>query len=366
MWPYWFLFALPAIAAISERTERSVVRAPLASTTTALDARHWTPGWMAATVLVASMVGYRFEVGGDWWNYLDLLDQVTGSSLLEVLTSPEPGYGLVNWLSLQFGWDIVAVNAMGGAIFAAGLAIFCRSLPRPWLGLTVAVPYLVIVVGMGYSRQGIALSFVMLGLLALQRQSVWKFVLWIALGATFHRTAVLLLPIGVFVQSKQRVVQIICVIAASVGAYFLVLADSTETLYTHYVEAEYQSEGALVRLLMNAVPALLLLIGWNRFKTIPAAGLWRAFAVLSVFLLVVLFLSPSSTAVDRLALYMLPLQLVVFSSLPDTFTPRGSTRQQLAAVILVYYGCVLFVWLTFSTHAEYWVPYRFYPLELVA
>ena len=35
---------------------------------------------------------------------------------------------------------------------------FVRRQPMPWLGLLVAIPYLVIVVGMGYSRQAIALG----------------------------------------------------------------------------------------------------------------------------------------------------------------------------------------------------------------
>jgi hypothetical protein len=365
MWPYWFLFVLPAIAAFTEQST-PVIRPATNAPRNPFDTSRWTPGWTVATVFLALMVGYRFEVGGDWWNYANFLDQLAGSTLPEVLTSTEPGYQLLNWLSLALGWDLVAVNAMGGLIFAAGLGIFCRSLPRPWLALSVAVPYLVIVVGMGYSRQGIALAFVMLGLLALQRQSPWKFVLWVVLGATFHRTAVLLLPLGAFVQSRHRGVQILSVIVASIGAYYLMLAESTESLYANYVEAEYQSEGALVRLLMNAVPALLLLLGWRKFKSLPGASLWRTCAVVSLLLVVVLLVTPSSTAVDRLALYMLPLQLVVFSALPDTLTARGSTRQQLAATILVYYGCVLFVWLMFSHHAEYWIPYRFYPLELAA
>ena len=31
----------------------------------------------------------------------------------------------------------------------------------------------------------------------------------------------------------------------------------------------------------------------------------------------------------------------------------------------MYYSAVLFVWLNFATHSQYWLPYRFYPLELL-
>ena len=36
---------------------------------------------------------------------------------------------------------------------------FSLAQPRPWLCMTVAIPYLVVVCGMGYIRQGIAISF---------------------------------------------------------------------------------------------------------------------------------------------------------------------------------------------------------------
>lgn len=358
MWPYWILFLIPAFVASTEYT-RGGQRMEVKS-------HRWTLGWIAATFFLALMVGYRFEVGGDWDNYFELLDEVAGQSLADVFTSREPGYRLLNWISIQLGGDVVLVNAMGGVIFAVALAVFCRSLRRPWLALTVAVPYLVIVVGMGYSRQGIALSLAMLGLLALQRRSVWKFVFWVVLGATFHRTAVLLLPIGGLVQSRGRMVKLMWVSATTAVAYFVLLADSAETLYAGYVEAEYQSEGALVRLLMNAVPAAILLLRWKRLRTLPGAGIWLGFAVLSLGLLVLLFLTPASTAVDRVALYMLPLQLVVFSALPDLFTQKEGARRQLTVAIVVYYGCVLFVWLMFATHSRYWVPYRFYPLQFAS
>jgi apolipoprotein N-acyltransferase len=78
---------------------------------------------------------------------------------------------------------------------------------------------------------------------------------------------------------------------------------------------------------------------------------------------VLLAVSPSSTADDRVALYLIPLQLFVLSRLPDVMM----RDQALASVFLVVLCSALiqFVWLNFAVHAEYWVPYRFYPLELL-
>ena len=120
----------------------------------------------------------------------------------------------------------------------------------------------------------------------------------------------------------------------------------------------------MVRLLMNSVPAAILLVWQHRFEFAKAErALWRWFAIISIALLGLLLASPSSTAVDRLALYMLPLQLVVFAHLPDVFGRRGRRNDEWVAAVLCYYAAVQFVWLNFASHAEYWLPYRFYPLE---
>ena len=43
--------------------------------------------------------------------------------------------------------------------FIIGLTIFVKSLPNPWLGYVIAFPYLITVVGMGYSRQAVVIGF---------------------------------------------------------------------------------------------------------------------------------------------------------------------------------------------------------------
>ena len=86
------------------------------------------------------------------------------------------------------------------------------------------------------------------------------------------------------------------------------------------------------------------------------------------------FVIPSSTAVDRVALYLQPLQLMVFANLPEALGRRRCAKNGTAIrsgnltnsgwvlLVLAYYGAVEFVWLNFASHAPAWLPYRFYPL----
>ena len=79
--------------------------------------------------------------------------------------------------------------------------------------------------------------------------------------------------------------------------------------------------------------------------------------------LLLLINSDISIAVDRVALYMLPIQLVIFSHVPDMLNGKKITSQFLVLSVIFYYFCVLFVWLNFAIHAGDWIPYNNYILE---
>ena len=67
---------------------------------------------------------------------------------------------------------------------------------------------------------------------------------------------------------------------------------------------------------------------------------------------------PSSTVLDRMGLYLLPLQLVVFTQLPDVVGARDRANTSWVMAALAYYALVHFTWLNFASNRIYWVPYR--------
>jgi hypothetical protein len=358
MWPYWMMFLLPALVALMMETRRSG---------TALVGEAATPvgAWVVVGIVLTLLIGFRYEVGGDWFNYFHYLDDVAGLTLDDVILNSDPGYQVLNWLSLELDLDIFGVNLMAGGIFAIGLVFFCRNLPRPWLALAVAVPYLVIVVSMGYSRHGVALGLAMLGLVALGKKQIGWFVFWTMLAATFHKTAVLLLPLAALAAAHNRFVAVAWGVGSLGLGYWLFLQDAAEKLYKYYVEAENQSSGAMIRLAMNLVPALVLIVWRAKFRFSEGERrLWLLFALISLALFGVFLVSPASTAIDRIALYMLPLQLVIFAHLPDVLSDeRENDVSPMVLGVVGFYGLVQFVWLNFADHAHLWLPYRFYPLE---
>jgi len=65
----------------------------------------------------------------------------------------------------------------------------------------------------------------------------------------------------------------------------------------------------------------------------------------------------SSTALDRLALYWIPLQLLVGSRLPDT-SLFGISPVLWNQLLVGFSLAVLLMWLFFADNSFTWLPYR--------
>jgi len=344
--PYWLLLAWPIWGCLKGADRR------------------WT-GFDAAliTFVLTLFVGLRHEIGGDWFNYLPYLDRAQGLPLVDVIAMGDVGYNLLNWSFANVSWGIYGVNTVCAAVFAAGLVVFCKAQPRPWLALALAIPYLVIVVAMGYTRQAVALGLVMPALLALEQGKVRAYVAYLAAAATFHATVLVMLafvvpavPGRTLAQRALRIALLVFVGAALVATF---LISRLESLTAGYLEAQYQSEGAAIRVAMIVVPALVLLLWRKRFDLSERQrAIWLPMALVAFACAGALLLLPgNSTAVDRIALYVIPLQLFVGSRVPGMKLVRCSPIQLTLLVIAVVVS-IQVVWLNFAVHAEEWLPYE--------
>lgn len=313
-------------------------------------------------IFLTLLIGLRDQVGGDWYNYFPYLDTSFGLPFADVFKEEEPGYGLLNWIAANWGGSVYLVNSICGFIFSVGLLQFCRAQRRPWLALTLAFPYLITVVAMGYSRQGVAIGIEMIALLALQRDRLLQFLAWIALAATFHRTVLILLILPASTISGNfrfsQLLRLFLLFGAAYGLYSAVIAPDIDYYVQGYIAAEYQSQGALIRVLLCFLPALAFLFNRHRFHLLPdVQRIWTLLSLLAVAATVGLFTVASSTAVDRLALYLIPLQLFVGSRIPDTHL-YGFSSANWNQLLTLFSLAVLVVWLLFAGHSSYWLPYR--------
>ena len=111
MTPYWLLFALPALLALTQPGPSQRY------------SRQWPAEWIAAFLVLAAVIGLRHEVGADWEAYLHHLDLAQDMPLSEALSGKDPAYGLLNWMAVWLGGSVHWVNTACACVFAWGLVV---------------------------------------------------------------------------------------------------------------------------------------------------------------------------------------------------------------------------------------------------
>lgn len=345
---YWLMFAVPALFALLEQPRDRPAPSPI---------------WVVAAFVLAMLIGFRWNTGGDWMNYYRMVEDAAFATDPSGALS-DPGFALIVKIAAGTSTGMLLVTVISGVLMGIGLTRFCLHQPRPWLCMAVSVPYLVIVMGMGYIRQGMAISCLMMGLVTLKDGRVVRYCLWVTFGALFHTTALILLPLGPLAVNRNPVLRAALSLATAVLLFYGLRSARAEELVTNYMTAEMSSSGAAIRLLMTALPSSVFLAFGQRFKLGKTENeVWKLLSLAGIASFLAFFISPSSTVIDRIALYLLPVQSCIYSRLPQAFARTRRNEAFLTVSIIILYTTALYVWLNYGVNSMSWIPYRFYFLE---
>lgn len=342
---YWIIYAFPSLFGMVEQSE---------------DDPHprFSFPWLLMFAALALIIGFRWQTGGDWGNYNDMVTDYFWQTINHA-QGTDPGFDLLLWIAARLPAGMLLVTGISGTLMAFALTRFCLAQPRPWLAMVVSIPFMVVIMGMGYIRQGMAISLLMLGILALSRGSILRFIVYLVVAATFHSTAVVLAPFAAFITNRYRFLTIGMAALLTIGLAGALLFGRAESFSTNYVEEGMSSTGAASRLVMTALAAVMFLVFRKRIVSSPQElGFWRAFAIVPIALFVLLPVFPSSTVLDRLGLYFLPLQTFVAGRLPDAIGRSSKERHFVALAIIALYALAFFVWLNYAVNVNMWLPYR--------
>lgn len=345
MFPYWLLFILWSAGAVQTERRRTLDRRPLA--------------FVTAVVLTALMVGLRFEVGGDWFNYVEIYDSIFYLPLQSALSFTDPAYAALNWLSAQVNLGIWPINLVCGSLLMGGFGRLAWRQPNPALAVLVGVPYLIIVVAMGYTRQAAAIGIICFGLADLSERHIMRFVVIVGIAALFHKSAVLILPISLVPIFRRNFLFGALGSILFLGLFVLLLRDSSDALVANYVQSNYDSQGAAIRISMNVLAALIFLFMKNQIS-MPyfQKSFWTTSSLLAILSVGGLAIASASAGIDRISLYLIPLQVVTFSRLPYTLGTKYRALPSVLLAVIGYSFAVQFVWLNYATNAQEWLPFR--------
>jgi hypothetical protein len=187
---------------------------------------------------------------------------------------------------------------------------------------------------------------------------LWKSIFWVLVASLFHASAFIVAVLIALSYAENRLQAAALLIASAIPAYY-VLFSTFDSYLKRYGQHRVDSGGVTFRLAMNAVPALILLIKGSRsFSPRGEHAFWRALALLSLALLPTMLYLKSTTVIDRLSLYAIPLQILVLSSLPAQFSTSSATRIYPVMGVVAYAALTLLVYFTLGTFANSYLPYE--------
>ena len=335
---YWLLISLPALLSFGGYRRRRQVYL----------------GLYLIGLFYLLFIGLRYKVGADRRAYADMYQFIATSPFAEGIRHTEPGFALVNWLVAQIDGSVFTVNFLVAALFVSGLIRFAKTVPLPWIALVSVTPYLVIAIGLSATRQAAAIGLVF-HLMASWRQGLLKKALIASTAVTFHYSALMGF---IFLQQSIKMANwlrfTLLMLGAAVMYPVLSSTDAFAKYHDTYITHDLMSPGAFMHVLLNVIPGLIYIVTRKKWsQKFGPSDLLPMLSVLSIGSM--LALPISSTAVDRLALYLSPVQMIVYGSLPLLFGAKY--RILLTAAIVIYHLAIMFWWLNFANTAQGFIPY---------
>ncbi len=330
------------------------------------------PLWFSYLILLTIFVGFRYNVGGDWIIYDEYFNLINSTndifkteigSILSVNT--EFGYDFIILLFKTFGLDIVHLNLFLSIIFFLSLTLFFNILDNKYLAIIISFPFAILLLGMGFQRQAISFSFLLFAVYYLSKDKKNIFYLFLILGIFFHKSLIIFIFYYFFEKLKNIsslfsknsiiILSILIIFLFIFRQNFLSLID----IYLLDQSKEFEpSKGAYYRIFPSFISAIIYLYFYknlNYSNDIKSFFLYLTF--ISIFTSIIMIILP--TFADRLNLYLLPLQIFVFTNI---ITISGLKKYSIIIelAIISFYFLFLLVWLTFATHRQFWIPYNNY------
>ncbi len=323
------------------------------------------------TTICAILIGFKYQVGGDWGVYEKYVIGANAVNLSAMLSTNDPGFMTLLWISSYLGLGQTGVNLFCSSIFMYGVYKICKNQPLPWLALVIAFPYLITVVGFGYTRQSMTIGLLFLvycSWIEDKKFSKIKMISLFLFGFLFHKSILIFSPI-IFLQKKGLIVNkfliaifIPIVLFLSyyyfsyiqmIWKYYVVQSQLHTTISENHQRSI--SYGSSIRSYLNIPAILLFFLFFKNFRIFEDR---RLLVVCSLISISFIFLTPyGSTLFDRLGLYLIVFQLLIYSRIP-LFFKYAQIKQLYIYVITSLYLFIFLIWFNYANSSIAWKPYQ--------
>ena len=220
---------------------------------------------------------------------------------------------------------------------------------------------------MGYNRQGIALCILMFSINFFKEKKYLQYILLVITASLFHYASILyLLFVLILIKNKFKLlINLILLTFLIILSSFIIQYDYFLFRIYNYIGAKiyfyildgnyFASTGIYYRLLINLLPAIIFIIFYKKFDTNNSEKkLYLVFSLLSISVFPIASLG--TTFIDRLLIFLYPLQLYVYSNYNFYISERS--HNIFIFLLFIFYFIILYVYLVFGLYSIEWIPYK--------
>ena len=315
-------------------------------------------------------IGFRYEVGADWTAYKNL--HLIGYKHLDDY------FDIYNFFIYDYGYifisyigsfisktEAIFFNLFASALFVTSLHLFIKEYNQKFITLVISFPILITIVNMGFTRQSISISLLMISILLFLKKNFIISLFILLIGFSFHKAIIIILPfylLSIFFEKTPnlKTILLISITILFLGIIIYLSKTQMEAYFNYYFLNRINkfSLGAFYRNGIFVIPSLIFLFFiYNLSKSILERCFYFFVSLFVIFIFLYTFIN--STLADRIGFYFIPFQIFLYNRVILSLNYRTNVLLFKILIIIIYFICLL-AWLFFGNFSSYWIPYKLY------
>jgi hypothetical protein len=167
--------------------------------------------------LLLLFAGFRYGIETDYWSYYRLFNNKS------LYSTVEPGYaGLMHIYRTTLSYSFNGFVFLIAFISITIKYIFFKRLTLPFFALAIYFSLFYLMLEYNTIRHGLAISFLSLAVIHLQKRNIFKYYIFVGIASTIHISSLLFIPVYLFFNKKLNIRTVfILILCATITRFFL-------------------------------------------------------------------------------------------------------------------------------------------------
>lgn len=311
-------------------------------------------------LLLTFILGLRDTIGSDYGSYyLDFIYMQDFYSDNHYFKTQKLDlvYEYLSFFIIFLDLPFDFLSLLVSAVIIFSIVFFSYQEKDYLLIILIFLSYYFLIFGMGYVRQGLSVSFLLLFIHFWRNEKNFLSISFLILAILSHKFAIIssflifIRPKGNWLYFNKYIYLLTGIVVIFL---FFKVFESKNILQYFQVYSQEHSSGALYRTFAGTICALLFFSKKSFFKK----RLDYRYLYISSSILLILFPASFfySTISDRILGYFLPSIFLILSVIPHTFKKISIPVFKSFLIIVLFFH--LLIWTNFSSQSKLYVPYR--------